>query len=164
MYLQCVPPQVKERAWLIRQDMLPGLRARSFKHRNVLDPRDKLCPAVINGQPCIGEEDLVHFYCECPAIQDVWSQLRRKILAYTDNENHYPPITNLELILFDLNASKIKTRTGVWILASFLSKVYDVKMSANKVTFDEIWEEVKEDLDIAIKCKGGHHLDKTAML
>ena len=164
MFLQCVPPQVKEQAWLVRQDMLPGLRARSFKHRNVVDPRDKLCPVSVNAQPCIGEEDLSHFYCECPGIKDLWNQLRRKILTYTDNLNHYPAITNLELLMFDLNTPKAKIRTGVWILSSFLSEVYDRKMSANRVTFDEIWEEVKEDLEVAIKCKGGHRLDQSAML
>ena len=108
---------------------------------------------------------MVHFYCECPEMQEVWSQLKRKILTYTDNLNHYPPITNMEVILFDLNSSKMKIRTGIWILATFLSKVYDRKMAPNRgrVTFDDIWEEVKEDLEIAIKCKGGNNLDRSAM-
>ena len=60
--LQWVNPKVKEIAWFTRHDMLPGLRARAFTYRNVLNPRDKLCPRV----QCIVEETLIHFYCQCP--------------------------------------------------------------------------------------------------
>ena len=61
--IQCVSPVVKERAWLMRQDMLPGLKSRAFKHRNLNDPRDKLCDVKIDGYPCDIEETLIHFFC-----------------------------------------------------------------------------------------------------
>ena len=41
--IQLVTPVVKERAWLIKHDMLPGLRARAFRHRIAAGVGDKLC-------------------------------------------------------------------------------------------------------------------------
>ena len=160
--LQCVPPQVKERAWLMRHDMLPGLRARAFKHRNVVDPRDKMCPFILDGHQCDNEETLIHFYCECPGTQSVWNKFKEKILIYTDNVNRHPPVSDLQCLFCDIGSRNKKKRTAIWIGATFLSKFYEKKMAKSIIIFEGLWEETKEDFLIAKKCKGARYLDELA--
>jgi len=142
--------------------MLPGLRARAFKHRNVVDPRDKMCPFVLDGHQCDNEETLIHFFCECPGTQSVWNKLKERVLIYTDNVNRYPPISDLQCLFVDIGCRKKKKRTAFWIVATFLSKFYDKKMANFFMTFEELWEETKEDFQIAKKCKGAQYLDEMA--
>ena len=157
--LQCVPPVVKERAWFIRLDMLPGLRSRAFKHRNIVDPRDKMCPILIAGHPCDNEESLIHFFCECPGTQAVWNELKDFVLTYTDNNNKYPPVTDLQFLLLDFSSSSKKIRTSVWLVSTFLSRLYEEKLAKNELTFVKIWVMTMTDLKIATKCSTGYMLD-----
>ena len=160
--LRYVSPRVKEIGWCIRHDMLPGLKARAFKHRNVVDPRDKLCPVTVNGQTCNVEETLIHLYCECPGTQAVWLQLKDKILAYTDNVNSYPPVSDVEFLLmgFWCGSPAKKTKTAMWVVSSFLAKFYERKLAKKTFSFDELWKELKIDFQIAKKCKNGKKLDE----
>ena len=148
----------------LRHDMLPGLKARSFKHRNIVDPRDKLCPVKFNGRECLVEETLIHFYCECPGSQTVWLQLKDKILEYSDNKNRYPPVTDPEFLLMGFNCGRLKTKTAVWATSSFLSKVYERKLEKKELFFAELWEEIKVDFYVARRCKNGHKLDSNLFL
>ena len=141
--------------------MLPGLKARALKHRNIIDPRDKLSPIQTNGTPCIVEETLIHYYCECPGTQGVWIQLRDKILDYTNNQNKYPPISDTEILFMGFKCDKAKMRTSMWVTATFLDKVYKTKMDKKVLVFDELWEETKVDFQVASKCRNGNLLDET---
>ena len=115
---------MKERAWLTRQDVLPGLKSRAFKQRNLNDPRDKLCNIVIDGHPCDIEETLIHFFCECPGTQEVWRNIKNKVLTYTDNVNKYPPVSDIQFLFLDFDSSNVKMKTAAWVV----SKIYELKL------------------------------------
>ena len=54
---------MKERAWLIKHDMLPGLNARAFRHRVIVGEGEKLCQFGVGGaRPCREEETLEYFF------------------------------------------------------------------------------------------------------
>ena len=110
------------------------------------------------------EEDLTHYFCECPKIAPLWNQLKLKILTFTENNNRYPPINNLSVLLFDPSGTRKQIRTAIWTLSTILSKVYDWKEEGRNLTFDSLWDEVKDDLEVAIHCKGGKHLDNSIMM
>ena len=124
-----------------------------------------MCPVVTDGRPCEDEETLIHFFCECPGTQGVWNELKTRFLVYTENENRYPPVTDIECLFVDMKCdwkNRVKVRTVTWFMATFLSRLYDIKISRNRsFSFDELWELTKEDLRIAKLCKGGKWLDET---
>ena len=107
--------------------MLPGLKSRAFKHRNLYDPRDKLCNVKIDGHPCDIEETLIHFFCECPGTQTVWINIKNKVLTYTDNQNKYPPISDIQFLFLDFDSSNVKMKTAAWVVSNFMSKIYEFK-------------------------------------
>ena len=152
-------PVVKERAWLMRQDMLPGIKSRAFKHQNLNDPRDKLCNVLIDGHPCDIEETLIHFFCECPGTQAVWNNIKNKVLTYTDNVNKYPPISDIQFLFLDFDSCKVKMKTAAWVVSNMCSKIYEFKLAKKVLIFDELFEIIATDFKIAKYCKGGEKLD-----
>ena len=70
----------------------------------------------------------------------------------------------MSVLLYDLSGSRRQIRTAIWTLSTFLSKVYNQKTAGNNMTFDVLWKEVKDDLEVTIKCKGGTLLDNYIML
>ena len=142
--------------------MLPGLKSRAYKHRNLNDPRDKLCNGLIDGHPCDIEETLIHFFCECPGTQAIWIELKRRILIFTEYVDFVSPVTDIQCLFVDLRGSKRQIRTATWVMATFLSRIYDCKMAGKPVlSFDELWVLANEDILIAKNCKGGKWLDET---
>ena len=157
--LQMVSPVVKERAFLMKHDFLPGLRARAFRHRIRIGPLDTRCPFVFNNAPCWEDESLRHFYVECPASTEIFSKLRRCILEYTDNVNRYPVISDIQFLFGDFSSSKKKMRTAIWLLSVSLSYIYEAKMDSKIPVFEEIMRLAKEDMMIAEVCRNGSKLD-----
>ena len=89
---------------------------------------------------------------QCTAV---WLQLKDKILAYTDNVNSSPPVSDVEFLLmgFWCGSPAKKTKTAMWVVSSFLAKFYERKLDKKSFSFDELWEELKTDFQIAKKCK-----------
>ena len=132
----------------MRQDMLPGLKSRAYKHRNFNDPRDKLCNIVIDGHPCDIEETLIHFFCECPGTQAVWINLKNKVLTYTDNVNKYPPVSDIQFLFMDFDSSKVKMKTVAWVVSNMLSKIYEFKQAKKLLILMIYWRLLKLTLKL----------------
>ena len=49
--------------------------------------------------------------------------------------------------------------SSVWLVSTFLSRLYEEKLAKNELTFVRIWVITMTDLKIATKCKGGYRLD-----
>ena len=68
----------------------------------------------------------------------MWNDLKTVVLAYTDNINCYPPISNIQILLGDIKSNSRKIKTAIWILAVFLQKFYIVKIDRKVPNFDSI--------------------------
>ena len=54
------------------------------------------------------------------SYQITWRSLGSKILAYNENENKYPPFTDIQVLLMDLSSSKKKMKTVTDIQVLFM--------------------------------------------
>ena len=104
----------------------------------------------MNGAQCEEEETLKHFFVDCPESRQVFSEVKEKILRYTNNENSFPPVSDISFIMCGYSSTKGKMRTAVWATYVFLSKFYDIKLVGKRLPdFLEVWNWAKEDLRIA---------------
>ena len=112
--LKRVSHKVKETSFLMKHDMLPGLNTRRFRHRVRVGPHNTRCNRLLGpgGHICEKEVTMLHFF-SCPALGDVFAKLKRKILEMTDNCLRFPPVTDIQFLLGDFSASKVKIRTGI---------------------------------------------------
>ena len=110
-------PKVKECAFLIKQDILPGLKSRAFRRRVRIGPHDTGCnrPLAIDGGNCEEEETLNHFFT-CPGIRSTFDKLKSVILTFTENKNRFPPFTDILFLLGDFSSSNTELCTGIWAL------------------------------------------------
>lgn len=162
--LHRVPPLVKERSFLIKHDMLPGLRARAHKHRARVGPHDTRCRQILNGRQCQEEEDTEHFFIYCVGVSKIFKEIRNRLLIYTNNQYKYPPVSDISFLMGDFTASPVKVKTAVWVLYICLSRIYDLKMSERDLDFVDIWNWASQDLRIANLCKVGVNLDESVFL
>ena len=59
------------------------------------------------GGNCEEEETIIHFFT-CPEIRSTFDKLKHVILSFTENENRFPPVTDIQFLLGDFSASKTK--------------------------------------------------------
>ena len=151
---------MRERAFLLKHDMLPGLKARMFRHKVQRGPGGKRCPYKFHNTQCEEEETLEHYFVTCPSSSSFFIKLRQWILSYTENLYRYPPVSNVQFLLGDFSAGKLKMRTAVWVLYSSLSKVHEVKQDLKIPVLEEMIPVLKEDMQIAKLAKSGRKLDE----
>ena len=117
--IKLVRPVVKERAWMIKHDMLPALRARAFRHRIVVGPEDKLCKWA----GCREEETLEHFFFLCPGAGDIFQRLKRALSGYMGVGG----CGDLQFLLGDVSVPRRKEKTYFWFQYTFLSWMYEAR-------------------------------------
>lgn len=152
---------MKECAFFIKQDILPGLKSRAFRRRVRIGPHDTRCNRPLaDGRTCEEEETLIHFFT-CPQIRSTFDELKHIILSFTENENLFPPVTDIQFLLGDFSSSKTKLCTGIWALYVVLHKIYVLKNEDTPVVFESVWNWAKGDIRIANLCRNGKKLDET---
>ena len=151
-------PCVKERAWLIKHDMLPGLNARAFRHRVIVGEDEKLCQFGAGGaQPCREEETLEHFFFLCSGAKTAFMELKRRLSNYGGFGN----CEDLSLILGDVHVPKKRRKTFFWTLYTFLSWMYETRKGGHLANFESLWNKTKTDSKIVQFCHNGKWMDDT---
>ena len=61
----------------------------------------------------------------------------------------------------DLKAAPAKLNTATWVLYVCLSKIYELKMSEEKVEFEVVWNWASQDIRLSNLCNVGKILDES---